>query len=463
MSLLLDALKKAADDKLKASQNDVVNGKPTAVPLTEDNASRAGLIAENVVSLPDEAASFSESFSQEIPQQTDADESDDSESLTLESIETAQTEPVLTLDEVKVEQLVETSEQKLAVSKKAGINTVSDEALSLLIHKTNRDAKSSKRVIVISVLLASFAVLVSGGIYYYLDVQTEIASLERKHQIAMQAMRSKTSDGNVAEKSEIIRSFASQTAPEDRVALAKKQIANKEWPSEKNTQRKTESNAISKKQIYTAKENTIKNNKSMLSIQRTNTSDPLGEKLDAAWLAYENGQYDESERQYLEVMRLEKNNRDALLGLGAIAIHNKDVTSARRYYLALLKQDPRDPMATAAIASLHDGVASIETDEEYLLTMLESNTQDAHLNFALGNVYAQKGEWKAAQDSYFNAWQQDSENADYVFNLAISMDQLGKQQQALKFYNESLHKSMNKQVSFSREAVRQRIKTLSEQ
>jgi len=200
MSLLLDALKKAADDKLKASQNDVVNEKPTAVPLTEDNTSRAGLITENVVSLPDEAASFSESFSQEIPQQTDADESDDSESLTLDTIETAQTESALTLDEVKIEQQVETSEQKLAVSKKAGINTVSDEALSLLIHKTNRDAKSSKRVIVISVLLTSFAVLVSGGIYYYLEMQTEIASLERKHQIAMQAMRSKTSDGNVAEK-----------------------------------------------------------------------------------------------------------------------------------------------------------------------------------------------------------------------------------------------------------------------
>ena len=117
MSLLLDALKKAADDKLKASQNDVVNGKPTAVPLTEDNASRAGLIAENVVSLPDEAASFSESFSQEIPQQTDADESDDSESLTLDTIETAQTESALTLDEVKIEQLVETSEQKLEIGR----------------------------------------------------------------------------------------------------------------------------------------------------------------------------------------------------------------------------------------------------------------------------------------------------------------------------------------------------------
>ena len=151
-----------------------------------------------------------------------------------------------------------------------------------------------------------------------------------------------------------------------------------------------------------------------------------------------------------------------MLGLGAVAIVKKDDETAKKYYLALLKLDPRDPIATAAIASLHSDKTSIASNEEYLLTMLESNPKAEHLNFALGNIYAQKGEWKAAQQSYFNAWQQDSENADYVFNLAISMDQLGKRQQALKFYTESLHKSVNKQVSFSREAVQQRIMSLSD-
>ena len=94
--------------------------------------------------------------------------------------------------------------------------------------------------------------------------------------------------------------------------------------------------------------------------------------------------------------------------------------------------------------------------------MLESNPKAAHLNFSLGNIYAQKGEWKAAQQSYFNAWQQDNENADYLFNLAVSMDQLSKQELAIKFYKNSLLKSDNKQVSFSREAVKKRISELSE-
>jgi uncharacterized protein HemY len=93
--------------------------------------------------------------------------------------------------------------------------------------------------------------------------------------------------------------------------------------------------------------------------------------------------------------------------------------------------------------------------------MLLKNPNAAHLNFALGNVYAQQEKWKSAQQAYFNAWQQDIENADYIFNLAVSLDQLGKPEQAVSLYQDSLSKSNNKQISFSREDVKKRIKELS--
>ena len=473
MSLLLDALKKAADDKQKASQSETVSAEPPAVQARllkevhtfDESAYRAQLTTENETS-SDETSNLSQAFSPETPQQFAPD---DSESLTLDPIEIEQNESALMPDETEIEgesagfeKQADKKEKKSVVGIAVSNNTVSDEALSLLIHKTNRDVKNSKRIIVASVLLASIAVLVSGGIYYYYELQAEIASLERKHQIAMQHMRSKTSDEKVPEKSEIIRSFVNKAEPEETVKLAKKHIVSERVASEKHTQQKIEAKVVVKKQAATANKKTVRNNKSAVSIQRTNKADPIGEKLDTAWLAYESGQYDGAEKLYAEVLHFEKNNRDALLGLGAIAIHKKDTETARRYYLALLKQDPRDPIATAAIASLHSDKTSIESDEEYLLTMLESNPKAAHLNFSLGNIYAQKGEWKAAQQSYFNAWQQDNENADYLFNLAVSMDQLSKQELAIKFYKNSLLKSDNKQVSFSREAVKKRISELSE-
>ncbi|MDT8281990.1 MAG: tetratricopeptide repeat protein [Gammaproteobacteria bacterium] len=448
MSLLLDALKKSAKDKQQVAQRKTVNDDSTtnsAIELTVD-----------------ETTEFKEPALQESPSQisssSDKNTAQDSESLTLDpvDIESVQGESAITFDESDVAHEHEHAEPVPRAGKKQGAanNTVSDEALSVLIYKTNRDLKKGKQVAVISVVLVSLAVLVSGGIYYYFDMQAEMASLERKHQIAMRAMRLKTSDeNNVPEKSEIIRSFVDKTEPEDKVKLAKKHIASKELISEKRLQKKTAAKANLRGQ---------KNNNSSVSVQRTSKSDPIGEKLDAAWLAYENGQYDASEKLYMEVLGREKNNRDALLGLGAIAIHKKEPATARKHYLALLKLDPRDPIASAAIASLHSDKTSIATDEKYLLSMQEKNPDDAHLNFALGNIYAQKGEWKSAQQSYFIAWQQDNENADYVFNLAISMDQLGKRQQALKFYTESLQKSSGKQVSFSREVARERIKVLSE-
>jgi predicted Zn-dependent protease len=198
-----------------------------------------------------------------------------------------------------------------------------------------------------------------------------------------------------------------------------------------------------------------------MSVHKTNKTDPVGEKLDAAWQAYEGGQYSEAELLYKNVLNIEENNRDALLGLGAIAVIEKNNQMARDIYLSLLKLDPRDPIATAAMASLQSDESSLKSDEEYMLAMQQKNPDAPHLNFALGNIYAQQDKWKSAQQYYFNAWQNDIENADYIYNLAVSMDQLNKSQQAISFYKDSLLKSANKQVSFSREAVQKRINELS--
>ena len=70
--------------------------------------------------------------------------------------------------------------------------------------------------------------------------------------------------------------------------------------------------------------------------------------------------------------------------------------------------------------------------------MLGKNPDDAQLNFSLANIFAQQNNWKAAQKHYFNAWKQDSDNADYIYNLAVSLDQLSKQQQALSLAADGL-------------------------
>jgi len=464
MSLLLDALKKAADDKQKATEKE-----STPSEVGDSGETKIDLV-EEIPPASDEARTSSEELSlQQIDGLQDTVETapqndvqhpgeHDTEELTLDEVEPAP-DAASPASEVQASS-EEASEPELSLEQSAGHSanrrssayTVSDDALSMLIYKTNRDVKYNRKIFFIAVSIVSLVVLISGGVYYYLDMQAEIASLERKHQIAMQSMRLKTNREKVPQKSEIIRNLVGETGLNEKVQFAKQQIAGKKHTG----QMRPGAQSIASRQSQGTNPA-----QPAMSIQKTHKSDPVGEKLDAAWLAYESARYDEAGKLYRDVLTIEDNNRDAMLGLGAIAVIKKNNTQARDIYLLLLEQDPRDPIATAALAGLNNSESSLKNDEEYLLSMLQKNPDTPHLNFALGNNYAQQNKWKPAQQYYFNAWQKDNENADYVFNLAVSMDQLNKQQQALSFYKDSLLKSENKQVSFSREAVQKRIQEIS--
>jgi len=499
MSLLLDALKKAADDKQKVSQGE--NNDEAAAIDVDALSSSASVISDN--NLSTETIDEHEVTAVQQPQHDAAvtpDMTDAGEELTLDEIdsgvetvarESDQQIPELTLDDIQPEaasvigtderdedkhefSLSDDGEQdpsaQAIAADDSGVSaagpsdkevasryTISDDALSMLIYKANADVRKNNKLLISGVLLMSLLVMIAGGFYYYLDMQAEIADLERKHQIAMQSMRSKTGGDKAPEKSEIIRNLVSDADLDEKVEYAKKHMPASTVNSSNASSRSTQAGATKEAPASSAKQAAT----GTLSIQRSDKIDPVGDKLDSAWLAYEAGRYGEAKRLYSDVLRIENNNRDARLGLGAIAVIEKDTQTAARIYQSLLELDPRDPIASAAIASLRSDASAVKQDEDYLLSMIEKNPQDPHLNFALGNVYAQQGRWKLAQQQYFNAWQQDVENADYVFNLAVSMDQLSKPEQALNFYRDSLSKASNKQVSFSREAVQKRIDELS--
>ena len=444
MSLLLDALKKAADDKQKAAKDNAVNSAPDDLAIQDSDEREVFAAAENIVESTSESNLF-ESNGQSPAEDELSLVLDDLDELVADENEVSEA-----LDEALpvAAKSVESPAEADTETARENRYEVSDEALSLLINKTNREVKLGKRLAVISSLVIASLIMLSGGAYYYQVTQDDIASLERKHRITLQAMKAKISGEKDPDNVEVIRNLVSDTALEEKVEFVKKQIAEKNKPKQADA-------------VNTVAKQKDKKSAAVLSIQKTNKTDPVEEKLDAAWLAYDAGNYADARRYYEEVLTREKNNRDALLGLGAIAIRENDNAKASEYYLALLEQDPRDPIATAALSSLHYDDTALELHEKHLLSILEKSPDAAPLIFALGNVYAQQEKWKAAQQAYFDAWQQDSGNANYLFNLAVSMDQLGKHEQASEFYKRSLQQSRNDQTSFSREAVTKRINELS--
>ena len=73
---------------------------------------------------------------------------------------------------------------------------------------------------------------------------------------------------------------------------------------------------------------------------------------------------------------------------------------------------------------------------------------------------AQQLRWSEAQQSYFLAYSNAPTNADYAFNLAVSLDRLGQNKLALDYYQRALGMSQNGPHNFTSQAVQSRIKEL---
>ena len=143
----------------------------------------------------------------------------------------------------------------------------------------------------------------------------------------------------------------------------------------------------------------------------------------------------EAKRLYSIAAERDPFNTDALMGLATIAGNQGDLGGAERFYRRALELDPQNAAAIAGLASIrHPGGAS----ESQLKFELARSPDSAPLQFALGNQFANQGRWDEAQQAYFDAFSADARNADYAYNLAVSLDQLNQLKQAIIYYKKAL-------------------------
>jgi Flp pilus assembly protein TadD len=178
-----------------------------------------------------------------------------------------------------------------------------------------------------------------------------------------------------------------------------------------------------------------------------------------AYQAYQRGDYVSASQSYRQVLGSDEHNRDALLGLAAIAQQLGQTETAQNYYRQLLLLNPRDPAAQAAL-TIYD--ADGGNTESRLKLLLSEQPRSGSLNFALGNYYADQSNWAEAQQSYFNAHTLEPANAQYAFNLAVSLDHLGQPKIAAQYYQQALQLDVSGHSGFDRTLAQRRLNELTQ-
>ena len=414
MSLLLDALKKAAEEKQNTSSSPATPGTieeraqgQYAEYLAHDNPS-----PETEIQIPYELELYDETLTLSEPPENAAN--------------------------VAPKNTEETSvEARWATP---APSTITDEALHLLIRKTNHTYKKNRIVTWVGIVAASLASLVIGGVAFYLDMLADIENMQHEHVLALKTLESKTRiEENLTSLAE-----PAQSRQEAKAVATTDSESPKRVSQSRQTQRKPAVSAGATP---------------ALSVQRAEKRDPLSEALEQGWNAYHDKDYDLARTAYTRVLNLEPDNRDAMLGLAAVSVQQNRIDAAKDLYIQLLEMDPRDPDAHAGLASIAQNNGS-ELSETRLKQLIEHEPDNANLQFMLGNLYVKKNSWPKAQQAYFNAWTADRQNPDYAYNLAVSLDRLGKHEAAIDYYQSSLKLAMGRNVGFSPDAVTSRLSAL---
>jgi tetratricopeptide (TPR) repeat protein len=191
-------------------------------------------------------------------------------------------------------------------------------------------------------------------------------------------------------------------------------------------------------------------------IKRVSTPDKLHPRLLRAYAAWQSGDLVAAKRDYERVLRSDSRNRDALLGLGAIAIREGRWDEASARYTTLLRLNPRDSIAQTGLISVHENVDPLR-GESQIKILLRAEPDAPHLHFTLGNLYAEQNRWGEAQAAYFDAYRLQSGNPDYTYNLAVSLDQLGKADAAAGYYRQALELAAENGAIFNQPSVRDRL------
>jgi tetratricopeptide (TPR) repeat protein len=180
--------------------------------------------------------------------------------------------------------------------------------------------------------------------------------------------------------------------------------------------------------------------------------------LREAYAAYRRGDDQLALVKYNAVLDIDPDNRNALLARAAINIQNNRIAAAIRDYRKLLLANPKDSLAMSSMIAVAN--YSPAQSETQLKLMIRDEPNSPYLNFALGNIFGAQNRWQEAQGMYFAALENNPDDPNYAYNLAVSLEHIAKPKVAIAYYERALSNFTKGLATFNREVVSARLEML---
>lgn len=141
-----------------------------------------------------------------------------------------------------------------------------------------------------------------------------------------------------------------------------------------------------------------------------------------------------------------------------------DMVAARAAYQRHLAAHPSDGVALQGLARLVmqevAGGGARQAAIAELQGLQQRQPQLGELYYALGHVYAADGQWSLARAEFQHALALEPLEPDYLYNLAVSLDQLQQPQPALQFYRLAQAAARERSASFDQAQLTARLAAL---
>lgn len=340
--------------------------------------------------------------------------------------------------------------------------------LSLPSDDRKKTVNTNRRSVWLGGIALVLLLVMGGGFYYYLQ------TLDQPQMVAMQPLPRPTPQPQVSnpvpppvtapaptqpeaatiapveekapvekEKTTAVSSKAEDKVPTENVTA----VFNDTPPEPKHTASKA-NNAL--RQAPAA-------DKAPLNVARSRKAEPATNATQmAAYQAFMSGDDTTASKLYKQLLQSDPRNVDTLLGLAAVSARQERLDDATGYYQKALEVEPKNSIAQAGLIALL-GQANPTAAISRLKSLITQQPEAAYLHAALGGVYADQNLWPNAQQSYFQAFSLDSTNADYAFNLAVSLDQMNKPELALDYYQRTLNLLPKQGGTVDKSALESRI------